>query len=174
MSNRQKGIYDPGATHIEHGFKYEEASIALRYALALKDVFRERAVEVYMTRDDDGDHTPVGLRAKMAKEAGCNIFISLHLNDYDDDAANGIEVLYRDNGDKTLAQRLQDALIKVTNMKDRAIKQRADLAVLKFQGTAVLIELGFIANDSDREKLLNSQVRDSICRAIADVVAPKV
>ena len=55
-------------------------------------------------------------------------------------------------------------------MGDRKIKQRTDLAVLKFSGTAVLIEPGFIANDQDREKLLNAQMRDSIVRTIADVV----
>ena len=36
--------------------------------------------------------------------------------------------------DKELAAKLQDALIKITKMRDRKIKQRADLAVLKFRG----------------------------------------
>jgi len=33
-----------------------------------------------------------------------------------------------------------------------------------------LIELGFIANDQNRETLLNPQKRQSICERIADVV----
>lgn len=170
MSNRKLGIFDPGATHVENGFMFKEADIALRYGLALKDVLRARQVEVFMTRDDATDHVPVGKRAGMAESAACDLFISLHLNDFDDDSANGLEVLYRDSGDKTLAQRLQDALVATTGMKDRKIKPRGDLAVLKFKGTAVLIELGFIANDKDREKLLNTQMRDAIVRTIADVV----
>ena len=170
MSNRQTGIYDPGATHVENGFQFQEAAIALRYGLALKDVFRAQQVEVFLTRDDATDHTPVGSRASMAKAAGCEALISLHLNDFDDDSANGLEVLYRDTDDKVLAQRLQDALIKVTKMRDRKIKQRTDLAVLKFGGIAVLIELGFIANDQDRAKVLNAQMRDAITRTIAKVV----
>ena len=120
-----------------------------------------------MTRDDGTDPTPVGQRASMAKNAGCDVFISLHLNDFDDDSANGLEVLYRDTQDKALAQKLQDALVAATKMRDRKVKQRTDLAVLKFTGLAVLIELGFIANDSDRAKLLNAQVRDTIVRTIA-------
>ena len=170
MSNRQTGVFDPGATHVENGFLFREADIALRYGLALKDVFRARAVDVFMTRDDSTDHAPVGRRAVMAKNAGCDLLISLHLNDFDDDSANGSEVLYRDNDDKALAQKLQDALLKVTGMRDRKIKQRPDLAVLKFQGTAVLLELGFIANDADRAKLLDAQVRESIVHGIAEVV----
>jgi N-acetylmuramoyl-L-alanine amidase len=167
MSNRQAGIFDPGATHTEAGVLYREADIALRYGIALRDAFRARGVDVFMTRDDASDPTPVGQRASMAKNAGCDLFISLHLNDFDDDSANGREVLYRDTQDKALAQKLQDALVAATKMRDRKVKQRTDLAVLKFTGLAVLIELGFIANDSDRAKLLNAQVRDTIVRAIA-------
>lgn len=170
MSNRQTGVYDPGATHVENGFEFQEAAIVLRYALTLKDVLRSQRIEVFMTRDDDTDHTPVGSRASMAKAAGCAALISLHLNDFDDDSANGLEVLYRNNGDKALAQKLQAALIKATKMRDRKAKQRTDLVVLKFHGIAVLIELGFIANDRDRAKLLNAQMRDTITRTIARVM----
>ena len=169
MSNRQMGIFDSGATHVENGFLFKEADIALGYGLALKDTFRAQNVDVFMTRDDSADHAPVGKRASMAKNAGCEVFISLHLNDVDDDTANGLEVLFRDGQDKVLAQKLQDALVEVTKMRDRKIKQRTDLAVLKFQGVAALVELGFIANDQDRAKLLDAQIRDAIVRKIAAV-----
>lgn len=58
MSNRQWGIYDPGATHVENGFQFQEAAMALRYGLALRDILRERGVDTFMTRDDDTDHSP--------------------------------------------------------------------------------------------------------------------
>lgn len=64
-----------------------------------------------------------------------------------------------------LAQKLQDVLVQVTNMRDRKIKQRSDFAVLKFSGPAELVELGFLANDQDREKLLNTQIRLISCNA---------
>ncbi len=169
MSNRQNGVFDPGATHVENGFLFREADIALRYALTLKDVFRARGIEVFMTRDDGTDHAPVGRRATMAKAAGCDVFISVHLNDFEDDKAHGLEVLYRDTEDKAFAQKLQDALLQVTGLRDRSIKARPDLAVLKFEGLAALVELGFIGNDGDRTKLLDAQVRDAITRKIADV-----
>lgn len=167
MSNRQPGVFDPGATHVENGFLFREADLALRFGLALKDVFRAAGVEVFMTRDDATDHAPVARRAVMARNAGCDLFISLHLNDFDDDSANGLEVLYRDAEDRVLAEKLQAALVAVTQMRDRGTRQRQDLAVLKFQGTAVLIELGFIAHDGDRARLLDAQVRDAIVRTIA-------
>jgi N-acetylmuramoyl-L-alanine amidase len=169
MSNRQTGIFDPGATHIENGFRHEEATIALKYGLTLKDALRARGHEIFMTRDDQEDHAPVGTRALNAKNAGCGVFISLHLNDVGDDTANGLEILFRDGDDKALAQKLQDALLPITGFKDRKIKKRDDLAVLKFLGPAVLIELGFIANDGNRDTLLNPQKREVICDGISTV-----
>jgi N-acetylmuramoyl-L-alanine amidase len=170
MSNRSPGVCDPGCTHTEGSFQFREADIVLKYGLSLKDVLRARQIDVFMTRDDNSDHAPVGSRAANAKRSGCDVYVSLHMNDVEDDAANGLEVLYRDNQDKPLAQRAQDALIKATKLRDRKIKQRTDLAVLKFDGPAILIELGFIANDKDREILLNPQMRETISETIADVL----
>jgi N-acetylmuramoyl-L-alanine amidase len=169
MSNRSLNVFDPGAVHTEAGFLHREADIALKYGLALKDAFRARQVSVFMTRDDNSDHAPVGRRAAAARAAGCDTFLSIHMNDVDDDSANGTETLYRDTADKALAEKIQKALIGVTGLRDRGIKQRTDLAVLKFQGVAVLLELGFIANDKDRNKLLEPQIRDAICNAVAEV-----
>ena len=107
---------------------------------------------------------------RIAQEAGCDIFVSLHLNDFEDDNAEGLEVLYKGDDDIPIAQALQNALLRVTGFRDREIKKRDNLAVLKFAGIAVLIELGFIANDGDRNALLNPQKRFAICEAIADVI----
>ena len=170
MSNRQNGVFDPGATHVENQVRHEEATIALKYGLNLRDVFRAQQHDVFMTRDDNEDPAPLVQRAGNAKAAGAEVFISLHLNAAEDDSANGLEVLFRGDDDKPLAEKLQTALINVTGFRDRKAKQRTDLAVLKFQGVSVLIELGFIGNDENREALLNPAKRQSICDTIANVV----
>ncbi len=170
MSNRKSGLYDPGAVHTENGVKFEEATIALQYGLALRAELQARGKAVFMTRDDANDHAPVGQRAGNAKNVGCDMLISLHLNDFDDDSANGMEILYGNAANKGLADTLLAALLPVAGMKSHGNDLRPDLAVLKFNGPAVLIELGFIANDHDRERLLNPAVRSQICRTIADVI----
>jgi N-acetylmuramoyl-L-alanine amidase len=170
MSNRTKNVFDPGAVHHENGVVFEEAKIVLRYALSLKDILRAHQHQVFMTRDDDNDHASYKERAKNAEHAGCDVFVSIHLNDFEDDSANGLEVLYRDNQNQELAERMQAALIKVTNFRDRKIQKRTNLAVLKFKGPAILVELGFIANDKDRDALLNPYTREAVCVAIADTL----
>jgi N-acetylmuramoyl-L-alanine amidase len=170
MSNRQPGVFDSGCTHVENSFLFREADIVLKYGLTLKDVLRARSVDVFMTRDDDTDQAPVGQRAGNAKNAGCDRYVSIHVNDADSEQANGFEVLYGSPKHQALAQTMQTTLLKVVKLKDRKIKLRTDLAVLKFKGPAVLIELGFIAFDSDRQTILNPQVRADVCAAIADVI----
>jgi N-acetylmuramoyl-L-alanine amidase len=170
MSNKQPGVYDPGATHVETGQPFEEAAIALKYGLALRDICRSQNLDVFMTRDDASDHAPVRERARNAEQAGCDVFVSLHLNDVEDDRANGLEVLYGNQTCEALAKALQGALIKTTGFKNRGAKLRGDLAVLKFKGRAALIELGFIGNDGDRTVLLNPLKREQICKSIVGVI----
>ncbi len=170
MSNRSPGVYDSGATGPLGGVTHEEATVTLLYGAALKDAFVTAGHAVFMTRMTRDDPAPVGLRAKRAEQAGCDVFVSLHLNQYDDPSANGLEVLYRDDEDAAFALAVRNALVKATGLKPRPIVQRTDLAVLKFQGPAILIELGFISHPWDLEELLDPQTRDVVVRTIVDQV----
>jgi len=172
MSNKTQGVYDPGATCETGGVRYEEADINLEYGLSLKNVFQQRGHQVFMTRKNNTDQAPVGKRAGSAEAEGCDVFISLHVNSVNDSHANGLEVLYVESED--LAQKLKDALIAGTGLKDHGIHYRDDLAVLKFNGPVVLVELGFIKNDHDRNFLLIPENRQLICTTIADVVEKAV
>jgi len=170
MSNATPGVFDPGAVAREAGETFREADMVLRYGLALKDVLRTRGVEVFMTRDDHEDRAPVGERAGNAERAGCDVFVSLHMNAFEAPSANGLEVLFRDNADAAFAKAMHDSLVEVTGLRPRGTPQRTNLAVLRFDGPAVLIELGFISNTRDRTELLNPVMRASVCAKIADVV----
>ena len=64
---------------------------------------------------------------------------------------------------------MQEESVSTTGLRDRDIKERPDLAVLKFKGPALLIELGFIANDKDRGVLLNPAMREKVCKGVANV-----
>jgi N-acetylmuramoyl-L-alanine amidase len=170
MSNRQHGRYDPGAVHVENGVQYQEADIALEYGRTLRDIFNKKGHQVFMTRDDKQDHAPLGQRVANARNAGAQVLLSLHLNSVEDDDANGLEVLYREPKHKDLAQDLQTSLLKITGFSDRKVKKRTDLAILKFNGAAAMIELGFIANDANRAIVINPQKRQEICEGIANVI----
>jgi len=173
MSNATSGVFDPGAVAREAGETFREADMVLRYGLALKDILRSRGIEVFMTRDDDEDRAPVGERAGNAERAGCDVFVSLHMNSFEAPSANGLEVLFRDNADAAFAKAMHDGLVEVTGLRPRGTPQRTKLAVLKFEGPAILIELGFISNTRDRTELLNPEMRARVCAKIADVLVAR-
>jgi N-acetylmuramoyl-L-alanine amidase len=166
MGNRTKGKYDPGAVASSGTMTYAEADIALRYGLSLNWLLKEKGIRVFMTRSSSADSAPVGQRAAGAEEAGCTHFISLHLNSAGA-SASGVEVLYRYHDYEPLAAQVSSRVSQFSGIKNRGAKQRTDLAVLRFNGPAILVELGFITNKKDRDILLSGrEMRIAISKAI--------
>lgn len=157
MSNARQGVYDPGAT----GGGIEEADIALQWALTGKWILNQAGIDVLLTRDDDRDPTPVSKRAGQAEAGDCDVLVSLHCNA---GGGTGVETYVRGADDVPLAQTVQGAAVKATGGKDRGVKHESEtrhkrLAVLGFDGPAVLVELGFIDSSKDREWLVKRATR---------------
>jgi N-acetylmuramoyl-L-alanine amidase len=163
-SDRDKPkLYDPGA----QGNRHDEADIALSLALACETDAINRGWGTFLTRRDKTTTTYVGDRHKRAMAAGCNFFVSIHLNSADSSQATGTETLYND--DSTFANLMQKRLVVATMLRDRGAKRRDDLAVLRNSaGNSVLIEVGFISNPSDLKNILGGANHLRIAQAIND------
>ncbi|PFN65717.1 N-acetylmuramoyl-L-alanine amidase [Bacillus cereus] len=93
-----------------------------------------------------------------------DLVISFHLNASDGNG-QGVEVLYYDQ--KDLAAKISAQLAKDIGWRDRGAKQRTDLAVLNgTKAPAILIELGFIDNESDMVKWNVDKIANSIVFAL--------
>lgn len=108
---------------------------------------------------------------RTANESGADIFVSLHCN-----AANGMAqgtetLVYSEKGDAlVLAKAIQKHIVESLDMVDRGIKSRPDLAVLRHTTMpAVLVELAFIDNDEDCQKLIKNEYE--FARAVAAGIA---
>lgn len=166
QDNRDPGVYDPGA--VSDGYK--EADIVLLYAQALGKEFDSLGVEVFFTRKDKEISCPLMHRTELAKTAGCDYFISLHCDAFTNSTSHGFTV-YHNNNSYLLASKLNEALLKCGSDIDmHGPPHIAPFAVLKFSPFSVLIELGFITNKEDRNKLLNINTRNSVVAAIAKAV----
>lgn len=96
-----------------------------------------------------------------------DLVIELHLNAHNG-TANGSEVLYYSNNGKVVAQRVQDKL--KTLFKNRGIKQRTDLYILKKSNpVSVLLETFFCDNKNDCS-IADSKGTKEIARLIAEGV----
>lgn len=157
------GGKDPGAVN----GAAKEKDLTLRIVSKLNDLLK-RNFEVETSRETDV-FVDLSERTKRANKFDANIFISIHTNSAVNNTARGIEslVFYRSGDTLKLVNNIHDRLIKSTGALDRGIKERQDLYVLKHTTMpAVLLELGFISNENEKNKLVSDLYQDTITNAI--------
>lgn len=163
------GGKDPGAPN---GNIFEK-DIALKIALKLNDILKARGFQTQLSRSTDV-FVELNERAKKANNFASDVFVSIHLNSSNNSSATGIESLvYSYTGkNKKLGDSIQNALITATNAKNRGVKERPDLAVLNStKMPAVLVEVGFISNTSEKNLLVTDNYQDKIASAIANGIS---
>ena len=107
------------------------------------------------TRDTQlGTSTSTSLSARVneANRWGADYFISLHTNAATSPSASGSEAYVYARGTRAFdfATDILDSLTEITGLRDRGVKPRPGLYVLrKTRMPATLLELGFITNPGD-------------------------
>lgn len=166
------GGYDSGA--LGGSVKEKDLNYTILYTYA-KSYFNKESsnVKAYWTRRDD---TFVSLndRAAYAKSIGADLFISLHMNSAAS-TAKGTEVYYSASNNstlknglnsKTMASMLLKEVVSVMGTTNRGVKTAQYVVIHKNTVPAVLIELGFISNSSDRSKLTNANYQKKVAKKI--------
>ena len=157
------GSVDPGAVYKGR----EEKNDNLKLAMAVGKILSENGVDVVYTRTDDTYQTPFE-KAQIANEDGADFFLSFHRNSSPlPNQYSGAESLVYDlSGTKAeLAKNINGALGEL-GFKDLGVSARPGLDFLRrTRMPAVLIETGFINNDSDNA--LFDEKFDDIAEAIA-------
>ncbi len=171
------GGEDPGAIFTdEDGKIWKESDINLGVALKVRDILKKNNVKVIMSRESDKTVELVD-RPKDANQKQATLFVSVHTNSFVADTAYGIETwgtleysaTYAGITDKDLAQNVQNSVIKKTGGYSRGVKDSTTLAVLRHSiMPSVLIEVGFISNTDEREKMFDDTYRQKLAEGIAE------
>lgn len=170
------GGQDPGAIGGEYKEKDLNYSILYTYAKKYFDKSTSN-VKAYWTRHDD---TFISLsdRASFANKVGADMFISLHMNSATP-SAKGTEVYYSSSNNKKqkngltskiMADMLVDNLVSELGTYDRGTKSANYTVIYKNTVPAVLIELGFISNASDRALLADKSFQKDAAKIIYETV----
>lgn len=175
------GGADGGAVGI--GDIYEK-DINLAIALKLRDALRFFGFDVIMTRESDiSIHDPGLDTIRQQKVSDINnrleiinanpdcIFISIHQNKFEQSKYKGTQVFYSANNPsgQVLAQCIQQSVaVNLQPNNTRQIKAiGADSYIMKnSQVPSVLIECGFISNQSDIDNLTNEDYQKQYCLAV--------
>ncbi|WP_082193849.1 N-acetylmuramoyl-L-alanine amidase [Bacillus sp. 37MA] len=100
------------------------------------------------------------------------MFVSIHLNA---GGGTGYETLvYSQNKEASIIHAEIRKVLDKYNVKDRGIKNRPDLAVLKgTKATALLLEMAFIDNKADMDLLNNQTYLAQLCQVRAKLYQAK-
>ena len=96
----------------------------------------------------------------MANSWPADYFISIHCNANTNPAVNGSEVyVYRaDSVAGQLARFVLDAIVERVGTKDNGVRENPSLYVLRRTSMpAILVELAYVTNVEDAQKLINDQ-----------------
>lgn len=173
------GGKDSGSRAIRNGKTIlNEKDINLDIALRLNRMLQAAGANTYLTREDD---TYIGLyeRPEKANALGGDLYISIHNNSSDSTGASGTEVYYyrksneADYGIDTagFAKLVQKELIQNIGLKNRGAKSEPAYAVLnKTKMPAIIIEGGFLSNDTDLNMMLSDKFKENYAYATAKAI----
>lgn len=174
------GGYDGGARAQDSGLW--EKDITLQIALEVEKALQARGANVVMTRREDvclcegntatkaRKRQDLQKRVDIAMEAGADVFLSIHLNEYRSRRESGPQVFYQRGGDdgRLLAGVLQQGLIEGLKPKKERVAMAGDYYVLRSKLPSALVECGFLSNSEEEKLLLDPEYQRRIASAIAD------
>lgn len=172
-------ILDPG--HGDHdngasGHGLREKEINLDVAKRVNKLLKEKGANPIMTRPDD-TFLELSERVEFADAHNGDLFVSIHSNAYLSSSKGTESFCYTDKSSNVeegclLAEKIHEQIVKMVGMYDRGVHKGTrggfgDFHVIRNTSTpSVLVELGFVTNDGDAEKLASNYYRDLFAKAI--------
>lgn len=173
------GGYDGGARALESGLWEKE--ITLQMALSIEQALLDHGAQVVLTRRQDvcladGDtatrarkRQDLQRRVDLAGEAGAQVFLSIHMNEYRSRREQGPQVFYQRGAEegKVLAETLQAAIIDSLHPARERSALAGDYYVLRGPLPSALVECGFISNAQEEKMLLDPAYQLQFGQAVA-------
>jgi N-acetylmuramoyl-L-alanine amidase len=129
--------------------------------------------QVKLSRTSENTSKSLSTRTSEANSWGADIYLSVHRNASASHLGYGAETLLYSNAEKNNAvgRKLQAALVVAGGLRDRGLKYRPDLHVLRAtKMVAALIEVGFIDYAQDNAKF--DANKNDLAVAIAKALIP--
>ena len=187
-------MLDPGHGGKDQGTEQagiKEKELNLLLAKRIRSILQKRGYTVLMTRDNDVQLS-LAARSKLCETKKPDLFISLHCNAHSAADVNGIEVWIANPagvpsyGTTTLGKNLPGtkfhssnallayltlkSLVKATKATDRGVRRKQLYVISHSPAPSMLVEFGFLSNEAERKKMLDSAYQDKLCAALCDAI----
>jgi len=170
------GGVDPGAVGTNQTL---EKNVTLAVAKYLRNYVELGGAKAVMVREEDKDlgesdgllqrkREDLARRIQLAADAQADVFISVHANSFPNVKLTGPQTFYHAKSPegKALAQAIQQQLNVVAGTK-RVAKGNQDLFILKkAHSAAVTVELGFLSNAEEEQKLNDPEYQQQLAWGI--------
>lgn len=164
------GGEDPGTLS---GDVYE-SHVNLAIAQYFRDYLEKAGIRVYMTKDEDIDPL-LSQRVEMSNSIKPDAFISIHNNATPDGSTEGkgVHVLYHEADETNRSAELADILLDTVTKSFESValftEPRDDLHIVRRSIVPVcLVEVGFITNPEDCEKLGDPEWQKKAAKGLFD------
>ena len=147
-----------------------EKDINLAMVKRLAEILEEAGETVIFTREDD---IKVGLeeRAAFANQNEADLFVSLHCNYCEDNAeVQGLECYYREDSEEgeALANQIVQAVQEEERIENRGTRTAGFRVLKKTEMPAVLVEMGYLSNSSECDKMTEDAYQELLAKKIAE------
>lgn len=170
-AGQKQVVIDPGHGGTEPGAQRAgiyEKHINLSVAQKVRRILTQAGINVIMTRTDDATLS-LKERTIITNNEAPDAFVSIHVNSCESPGVTGLETHWYTPQSRSLAQIIQKKLISAPiQSPDRGIMNSMFYVIHHTNVPAVLVEIGFISNENERNQLLTDSRQESTARAISD------
>ncbi|MBQ8293720.1 MAG: N-acetylmuramoyl-L-alanine amidase [Bacilli bacterium] len=166
------GGFDGGATSINK--ETLEKDITLDISKILAYYLEQTGYKVILTRDNDSalastKSEDIYKRVKLINESNCLLYISIHANSYPSGIVKGAQTFYKVNQENSeeLAKNIMEMLKIVDPYNNRQAKSISGKYLIdKVNKVGCLVEVGFLTNNEELNKLKNKTYQENIAYAV--------
>ena len=144
-----------------------EKHITLDVAKRVEKLLKAQGYGTLMTRSDDS-YVSLQDRVDFSEAYQPDIFVSIHVNSSTSDSPNGIETHYYHQESLPLAQAVHSSLISAIKTNNRGTFKSKFYVINHTTAPAILIEIGFLSNYTDRVQLLTNERKQATAKAIVE------
>ena len=169
-ANFRTVVIDPGHGGQDNGGqwgKVYEKHLALDTAVRLENDLKRMGYQTVLTRRSDYFIT-LPQRVAIGNSYRNAIFVSLHYNYTWKENVSGLETFYYNAEGQRLAQLVQSSLVRETRTVDRNAKFARFYVIRNSKLPAILVEGGFVSNETERNRMKSAYFREAIARGIAN------
>ncbi len=163
-------IIDPGHGGTDYGAIRDginEKDINLDVAKQVQSILERKGFKVKLTRTND-TYLSLEERCNITNSSSPYLFVSIHVNSCMGTEPKGIETHYYHDNSIELANTIHSKMTKAIKTPNRGLFKSKFYVINHTSVPAVLLEIGFISNDTERAELVTKKRQRDTAEAISE------